>query len=388
MPKGYAPTAFVSSTCFDLNQVRADMRRFLIDMGFDPILSETPAFPVTPHISPVENCLRAVREKADIFVLIVGARYGSTNETGKSITNLEYLEARAKGIPIFVFVLKEILNILPIWKANPNSDYSSRVDTTKVFEFIETLRSSKNHWVFEFEEVIHITGTLRSQLGYLFMEGLVLLEKVQALKLSEPLLSLSGKSLKLLMERPKGWEFFFFSSVLLDEMARDRQFKWDLQYGLKLASVQKLEDLYVLSQWIIAKYGQIAALVDSWGKLMNIALKEALGKPGEAGDPEHLLYVAQRLARIRKALLEWTIEFNCADTRPECERLLHLISEFSKDSIQKIEGIPGTVDAEISKVLEAERRGEKYEANVMITLANVPNPAEIALEFEKLTKLA
>src|SRR5580692_2391021 len=148
MPKGYAPSVFVSSTCFDLNQIRADLRGFLSDMGFDPILSEAPAFPVNPHISPVENCLRAVKEKADIFLLIIGARYGSENESGKSITNLEYLEAKAKGIPVYVFVLKQILHLLPIWRVNPNANYTNVVDTPKVFEFLDTLRSSQNHWVF------------------------------------------------------------------------------------------------------------------------------------------------------------------------------------------------------------------------------------------------
>src|ERR1017187_3611365 len=127
MPKGYAPSVFVSSTCFDLNQVRADLRQFLIDMGFDPVLSEKPAFPVNPQISPVENCLRAVRERADIFVLIIGARYGFQNESGKSITNLEYIEAKAKGLPIYVFVLKKILDMIPVWKENPNRNFEGIV---------------------------------------------------------------------------------------------------------------------------------------------------------------------------------------------------------------------------------------------------------------------
>ena len=145
MPKGYPPSVFVSSTCYDLNQVRADMKRFLESMGFDPVLSETPAFPVSPQISPVENCLKAVKERADIFVLIVGARYGSQTETGKSITNLEYLEVKAKGIPVYVFVLKQIVNVLPIWEKNPEANYEGTVDTPKLFEFVATLRSSLDH---------------------------------------------------------------------------------------------------------------------------------------------------------------------------------------------------------------------------------------------------
>ena len=170
MPKGYPPSAFVSSTCFDLNQVRADLRRFLTDMGLDPVLSETPAFPVNPQSGPVENCLRAVKEKADIFILIIGDRYGSQNESGKSITNLEYFEAKAKGLPIYVFVLKKILDVIPVWKKNPNGNFDGIVDTVKLFEFVETLQNSQDHWIYPFEEVLHIIGTLRNQFAILFME--------------------------------------------------------------------------------------------------------------------------------------------------------------------------------------------------------------------------
>ena len=94
MPKGYPPTVFVSSTCYDLNQVRADLKQFLEGLGLGPLLSESPAFPINPESQTVENCLNAVKGRADIFVLIVGARYGSIDVSGKSITNLE---SRCKG---------------------------------------------------------------------------------------------------------------------------------------------------------------------------------------------------------------------------------------------------------------------------------------------------
>ena len=356
-------------------------------MGFDPVLSETPAFPVSPQISPVENCLRAVKERADIFVLIIGARYGSQSESGKSITNMEYLEAKAKGLPVYVFVSKQILNVLPVWKNNPNGNFDGVVDTIKLFEFVESLRSNQNHWIFEFEEVQHIIGTLRNQFSYLFMEGLVLREKVTDLKLPAALTELVGKSLRLLLERPAGWEYQLFSSVLADEIELDRELKWDLQYGLKIKSIQKLDDLLSMHHWISRKFSEMKGFIHSFGKLMNSAIQEAFREPGVPGDPEHIVYVARRLARVRKELLEWTIDFNCAEVRPECERLLFLISASSKDSIEQIENIPVRIDAEISKALEANQRGEKYVANIMVTLSELPHLAEIEVEFEKLSRL-
>lgn len=94
----------MSSTCYDLKQIRQNIRTFIEDdLGYEAILSEYDSFPVDPDKDTVNNCLRVVEQRADIMVLIVGCRYGYVTERGeKSITNLEYLRARAKGIPIFV----------------------------------------------------------------------------------------------------------------------------------------------------------------------------------------------------------------------------------------------------------------------------------------------
>jgi hypothetical protein len=386
MPKGYAPSVFVSSTCYDLSQVRADLKRFLEGMGLDPVLSEMPVFPVSPQIGPVENCLRAVRERADIFVLIVGARYGTQGKSGKSITNMEYLEAKGKGVPVYIFVLKQVLSMLPIWKTNPLADYESVVDTPKLFEFVENLRSSQDHWVFEFEEVAHITDVLRRQLAYLFMEGLAFREKVKGLKLPVALTDLSARSLQLVLERPVGWEFRLFTSVLAEEIEKDQEFSWDLKYGLKIGAVRPLDNVALMMQWVQQKLADIGGLVHSADRLMNQAIQEALGPPGVPGDAERIVYVSRRIARVRKELLAWSIEFNCADVQPECERLLSLISTSSKDVVDQLESIPGKFNAEISKALEARNRGEEYTAKLMLKFS-MPNSEEIATEFEKLSQM-
>src|SRR5215212_8699534 len=97
-----APAVFVSSTIYNLKQIRADLKDFITEMGLVPVISEYDSFPIDPTNPTVDNCLKAVDENADIFVLIIGGRYGTIKDQGKSVTNMEYLKARAKGIPIYV----------------------------------------------------------------------------------------------------------------------------------------------------------------------------------------------------------------------------------------------------------------------------------------------
>ncbi|WP_415579538.1 DUF4062 domain-containing protein, partial [Elizabethkingia anophelis] len=119
---------FVSSTCYDLSQLRANLSDFINTCGHNPVLSEYNNFPISTELNTIENCLKNVKENADIFVLVVGSRYGSTIETGKSITNIEFLTAKQKGIPIFCFIDKSILSILNVWKNNRDADFSNIVD--------------------------------------------------------------------------------------------------------------------------------------------------------------------------------------------------------------------------------------------------------------------
>ena len=99
------PTVFISSTCYDLKQIRSDLKNVIEnDLGFEVLLSEYSSFPIDPSLGTVDNCLRVVQERADIFILIIGNRYGYQTDNGKSVTNLEYLRAKEKGIPIYAFM--------------------------------------------------------------------------------------------------------------------------------------------------------------------------------------------------------------------------------------------------------------------------------------------
>lgn len=222
---------FVSSTCYDLKQVRADMFQFLDGLGFEPVLSEYNSFPIQPDANTIENCLAVVSTKADIFVLIIGGRYGSVTDDGRSVTNREYLSARAKGIPIYVFVQRSVLDLLRVWKANQSGDFSSAVDSPKIFEFVSELHEVGDKWIIPFETAQDVFAALKVQLAYLFRDSLQLrLRASQSGALSRRFRHIDGKELRLLIERPKGWEYLLLGAALrrefeaLDDVKRDWQY--------------------------------------------------------------------------------------------------------------------------------------------------------------------
>lgn len=217
---GYAkkPAVFISSTCYDLKQIRQNMRDFIEnDLGYEAILSEFDSFPTNPGINTTDNCLRVVEERADIFVLVVGGRYGYvTNHADKSITNLEYLRAKSKGVPIYVFVDQTIINLLSVWEKNPNGDFSNIVDSNKVFSFVKELRSIDSNWVHEFRNANDIISCLRLQFAYLVNDSVLLRRHIVNEGVSSKILKYSGQVFEIVIEKPDLWEYRLFAAALKD----------------------------------------------------------------------------------------------------------------------------------------------------------------------------
>ena len=70
------PRIFVSSTYYDLKHLRSSLDNFIQSLGFESILSEKGDIAYSPDTPLDESCYREA-SNADIFVLIVGGRYGS-----------------------------------------------------------------------------------------------------------------------------------------------------------------------------------------------------------------------------------------------------------------------------------------------------------------------
>ncbi len=106
---------FVSSTVYDLEKERSFIKSVLEDyrgpVRFTVLLSENPAFPITPtelaNQHSYDICLRKIAG-ADYFILLVKNRYGAANipvgKTSISITHREYREAYKRHLPILTFV--------------------------------------------------------------------------------------------------------------------------------------------------------------------------------------------------------------------------------------------------------------------------------------------
>ena len=373
-------TLFVSSTCYDLAQVRENISHFCTSAGITPLVSEQGNFPVDPSVSAIDNCLMAVRERADIFLLVVGGRYGSLNDAGKSITNLEYLEAQVAQIPKYVFVKREVLALLPIWQANPESNFSSAVDSPKLFEFIASLRNSGEVWVFPFDSATDLITTLRVQLSHLFLDSLKWRKKLRLIE-SNSIATLDPISLKHFAEKNAGWEYLCLASLLKNRIERLRPRKLDLELGISLGPPIKLDDTAATCRWISTKMGSASLLVSAINPLFANGVPAAMGAPGEPGDIERIEHFANRVAELQSLLIEWTLEFYRLDAPQELERVLRLSQMMTSEAIAQIEEYSLSMYGKIDYALKHQEKGSKLELTLKVT---APDNNELLEELQRL----
>lgn len=94
---------FVSSVIRGFEQFRGAARDAIIEAGMQPLMAEdTDPFPAQ-SLNPQTVCFQGI-DDCDVFVLILGHRYGDLTESGLSAVEEEYWHARLNGKEIKVFV--------------------------------------------------------------------------------------------------------------------------------------------------------------------------------------------------------------------------------------------------------------------------------------------
>ena len=377
------PVVFVSSTCYDLSQVREDLKDFISDdYGFEPMLSEFDSFPIDPCIGTFENCLSNVDNYADIFVLVVGNRYGYVTESGKSITNLEYLHAKAKGIPIFVFVSKQMYNTLPLWRANKNGDFSSVVDNIKIFEFVSDIYDKAHQWIYTFDNVRDIKKTLKNQFSLIFSDGLKLQKSLKEAKLGSLTGEIPSDALRVLVEEPYAWEHKFLAYVLKNEFEKLKVNKWDLEYSifdgetLSFTAEELIED-------ISRKFHEALKITDMLSTLLNTTLQDAIGAPGVPSDLELMVYSSKRLVYLYRRLVSWSLYFKSLQVDDVFSKLLDLLYDMPKTALSEIEDFVDTFYKEVTSLPDVDDGAER---TIKITCSlSTSNTEEINEEIANLS---
>jgi hypothetical protein len=372
----------VSSTFYDLRQIRADLTGFIVDgLSYTPLLSELHSFPIDPDADTTENCRQRVEKDADILILVIGGRYGYIDsKTSKSITNLEYLAARSKGIPVFIFVEKNVLALINVWKGNPSADFSSVVDDTRVLAFIDQVRSIDKVWTFEFETAQDIVNTLRIQFGYLMQEGLQWRFKLRTTD-DFPIHYLTGESLRQALEKPPYWEYRLFTSSLADQIAACKDIR--REYNLELVfGVSENVSADQLLEWFLPRIHELEGIITALTKLVNETAREAFGPDGKPGDAELIAFATRKIGQAYREAIEWALRVRRATVDEALLDVKQELSQFSADVIHKIEKLGPEITTKLDDALASLKPGDHPVVQIKFEIT-LPNADQFSQALKK-----
>jgi hypothetical protein len=113
---------FVSSTFADLKEERQAVMQALLSLEHFPAGME--AFPASDD--DAWTLIQGVIDDSDYYVLVIGGRYGSTNEAGLSYTQMEFDYAAQSDKPILAF-LHHAPDDIPAGKTDKNDALRERL---------------------------------------------------------------------------------------------------------------------------------------------------------------------------------------------------------------------------------------------------------------------
>jgi hypothetical protein len=174
------PGVFVSSTCYDLIDLRAELETCIRDLGLIPVMSDRPTSEFDPggYRDSISTCIENVK-KCPTFVCVLSNRYGP--RLGKagfediSATHLEYRAAVVAKRRIFFYVRDRLLSDLQVWR----NAVKAKIDVPKlpwvdadqygIFEMLtDHMRLSPGddpNWVWPFRDSVELKSRLALDLG-------------------------------------------------------------------------------------------------------------------------------------------------------------------------------------------------------------------------------
>ena len=188
------PSIFISSTYYDLKQIRSDLERFINEQGYDAVLNEKGHIAYGSQDKLEEYCYKEI-EQCDILVSIIGGRYGSkSNESDYSVSNKELKKALETGKQVYIFIDNAVATEYRTYEINKGIDavkYAA-VDDIKVYEFLEEVYDlPKNNTIHNFNSAQDITMYLKEQWAGLFQRLLNEESKKKEVNLIDKLASTS-----------------------------------------------------------------------------------------------------------------------------------------------------------------------------------------------------
>lgn len=164
------PRVFISSTFYDLKQVRFNIGDFIKNLGYEAVMHERSGVAYTQNEPLEQDCYHELAS-CDIVVCVIGNHFGSRSAGNElSITMNEIQTAIKNRKKVYIFISKDVYIENRTYEYNKeNGNFKSAyTDNLKIHEFISELKNNKRVLIESFDTTDDIISTLKLQFAGLF----------------------------------------------------------------------------------------------------------------------------------------------------------------------------------------------------------------------------
>ena len=137
------PRIFISSTFYDLRQIRSDIDLFIETLGYEAIRNEEGDIPYGKEEALEEYCYNEIKS-IDILISIIGGRFGTeAKQNAYSISQTELRKALKEKKQVYIFIDKNVLSEYETYQLNKDKEDIKYkfVDNIKIYQFIEEVKN-------------------------------------------------------------------------------------------------------------------------------------------------------------------------------------------------------------------------------------------------------
>ncbi len=170
----YSLQVFLSSTCYELRDLRAAVHSWLKGLGLNPLLSDEKGFPHYEGLPPYATCLR-VLEECPLVIGVIDRQYGHPFDDwgpyeqfrGLSPIHAEIRHALDLGKRLLLFVNDDIWTFYEIWRRDQEIFKSLdppkglEEDTLHMFHELKTRKPTP--WISRFSNVTDLLESLNQE---------------------------------------------------------------------------------------------------------------------------------------------------------------------------------------------------------------------------------
>lgn len=173
------PRVFISSTFYDLKQIRVDIDQFLKSLGYESVRNEEGSIPYGKEEKLESYCYKEI-PNCDILISIIGGRFGSESKqeasidkklSKTSVSQEELKRAIELQKQVYIFIDKNVSAEYQTYLLNKDLQGVKYkfVDDPRIYTFIEEVKNlGVNNNIKDFETSEDITNYLREQFAGLF----------------------------------------------------------------------------------------------------------------------------------------------------------------------------------------------------------------------------